>query len=73
MNGVYTFYQGDLMIQFDGTNLLGVYEFKSDVRLSENVMGRYPEKEKMMTMKLKAIIQQYLDYMSRDDRPLIMK
>ncbi|MCQ2127477.1 MAG: LTA synthase family protein [Bacteroidaceae bacterium] len=73
VNGVYTFYQGDLMIQFDGTNLLGVYEFKSDVRLSENVMGRYPEKEKMMTLKLKAIIQQYLDYMSRDDRPLIMK
>ena len=73
ISGLYTYYLDDLMIQFDGEQLTGTYEFKKDTRLENNIKGRYPEREKLMTDQLKAVIQQYLDYMSRADRPLIIR
>ncbi len=69
-NGIYMFYQGDLMIQFDGNRVLGVYEFKKDTRLENNVQGRYPDIEEALEAQLKAIIQQYMEYMG--SKPLVI-
>ncbi len=63
-NEIYFFYKGDLMIRFDGVELSGVYEFTKDPYLKNNVKGLYPEAEEQMLRQLKAIIQQYLEYMT---------
>lgn len=46
-------------MQFDGSKPLALYKFKEDVRLQHNLLGQYPEEEKLLLAKLKAYIQQY--------------
>ena len=52
------------MIQFDGENQIALYDYKSDPSMKQNLKGTQPEVEKEMTKKIKALIQQYLDYMT---------
>ena len=63
-NGLYSYYQGDYLLQFDGTNETGLFTYKSDPTLKQNLKGAAPDTEQEMTKKLKALIQQYLEYMS---------
>lgn len=69
-NEIYLFYRNDLVIQFDGQQLLGTYEYKKDTRLENNIKGRYPELEEEMTAQLKAIVQRYLEHMA--GKPLLL-
>ena len=50
---------GDYLYLNDGTTETGLYKFKTDKLLSENLKGKFPDVESKMKTKLKAIIQQY--------------
>ncbi len=63
-NGLYSYYQGEYVLQFDGENETGLFAYKSDPTLKQNLKGTQPEVESEMTKKLKALIQQYLEYMT---------
>ena len=63
-NGLYMFYQDGRMIQFDGERETGLFAYQSDPALKQNLIGTQPETEQKMTKKLKALIQQYLEYMT---------
>ena len=63
-NGLYSYYKGNLMIQFDGDNETGLFAYKQDPTLKQNLKGTLPATEQEMMKKLKALIQQYLEYMT---------
>ncbi|MFN8286543.1 MAG: LTA synthase family protein [Chitinophagales bacterium] len=57
--GIYQAYYKDFALQFDGNKALALYKFKEDTRLQNNLLGQYPDEEKLILAKLKAYIQQY--------------
>ena len=63
-NGIYQFLQGDRMIQFDGEKVTAVYDFKSDTLLMHNLLGGNGVDVAGMELRLKAIIQQYMQRMN---------
>jgi len=63
-NGLYSYYKGNLMIQFDGENQIALYDYKNDPSMKQNLKGTQPEVEQEMTKKIKALVQQYLEYMT---------
>jgi len=63
-NGLYSYYQGDYLLQFDGENETALFTYKSDPTLKNNLKGSQPQTEQEMTKKLKALIQQYLEHMT---------
>ena len=63
-NGLYSYYMGDYLLQFDGENEAGLFAYKQDPTLKQNLKGSQPDTEHEMTKKLKALIQQYLEYMT---------
>ena len=65
-NGFYQFFEGDYMIQFDGTEPFAIYDYKKDSFLSNNLLGQIPEQNKMLN-KCKAIIQDYIARMINDN------
>ena len=66
-NGLYSYYKGNLMIQFDGENQISLYDYKNDPSMKQNLKGTQPEVEQEMTKKIKALVQQYLEYMTSKD------
>lgn len=66
-NELFMFYQGDHMIQSDGERLVSLFDFKQDPRMEKNLKGQYPDIEESMFRKLKALIQQYMEYMNTKD------
>ena len=63
-NGLYSFYKGDLVIQFDGENETGLFAYRDDPTLKQNLKGTQPQIEQEMLRHLKALIQQYLIFMT---------
>lgn len=63
-NGLYSYYKGNLMIQFDGENQIALYDYRRDPSMKQNLKGTQPEVEQEMTKKIKALVQQYLEYMT---------
>jgi phosphoglycerol transferase MdoB-like AlkP superfamily enzyme len=61
-NRLYQFVTGDYFLQFDGRETKSVYKYKSDVFLQNNLAGTVAEQNEM-ELKLKAIIQQYVERM----------
>ena len=64
-NGIYQYFKGDYMLQFDGEKTVAVYAFKSDRLLEHNLAGTVECQYEMETM-VKAIIQQYMSRMNSD-------
>lgn len=64
MNGMYMYYKGDRMVKFDGEQEVGLYAYREDPELTQNIKGTEPELETTMIKELKALIQQYLEYMT---------
>ncbi|MDD6901201.1 MAG: LTA synthase family protein, partial [bacterium] len=62
-NGVYQYFKGDLMLQFDGNRTKAVYRFKTDPLLRQNLVGKVPE-QSALERELKALIQQYMHRMN---------
>ncbi len=65
-NGLYQYFEGELMLQFDGARSIALYNFKEDKLLKNNLLGARAE-EPQMEQRLKAIIQQYMGRMERDE------
>ena len=63
-NGLYSYYMGDYVLLFDGETETGLFAYKQDPTLKQNLKGTQPDIEQEMTKKLKALIQQYLEYMT---------
>ncbi|MGL4519984.1 MAG: LTA synthase family protein [Phocaeicola sp.] len=66
LNGMYQYVKGDYLLQFDGTTSKGFYQFKKDALLQENLVGMKSE-QSLMEQELKALIQQYMQRMNRDE------
>lgn len=65
---LYLYYKGDLLLQHDGTNAVGLYDFKRDPMLETNQLNqRFPLKRQEMEQELKAFIQQYMQRMNETD------
>ena len=64
-NGLYSYYMGDYMLQFDGETETGLFTYKQDPILKHNLKGTQPVIEQAMIRNLKALIQQYIIYMVR--------
>ncbi|WP_333616683.1 LTA synthase family protein, partial [Bacteroides pyogenes] len=70
INGIYQFFKGDYLLQFDGQKPVALYAFKTDKLLKNNLLGKVAAQQPMEE-ELKAIIQQYMTRMNADE--LIVK
>lgn len=66
-DGIYQYFEGDLMLQFDGERSVALYNFKEDKLLEANMLGQKVDEQRDMERRLKAIIQQYMVRMERDE------
>lgn len=62
----YQLLMGDYLYLNDGIKENGLYDYKNDKLLANNLIGKFPEIEAKMERKLKAIIQQYNNRMIGD-------
>lgn len=65
LNGIYQFFKGNYMLQFDGSKTVAVYAFKTDPFLKENLVGKVAGQE-AMECELKSLIQQYMERMNHN-------
>ena len=65
-NGIYQYLEGDYMIQFDGTKVKAMYDFRHDPMLRRNVAGSQPARLQTMERRLKAMVQQYMSRMNEN-------
>lgn len=66
-NGIYQYFEGSLMLQFDGERCVGLYDFKEDRLLRHNLVNSGLEQQVRMEQRIKAIIEQYMGRMERDE------
>ena len=66
INGIYQYFKGRLMLQFDGTRSVALYDFAADPMLRHDLLGQMPDEAAAMEARLKAIIQQYMERMTAD-------
>jgi phosphoglycerol transferase MdoB-like AlkP superfamily enzyme len=59
MNDVFQIVSGDHVLYFDGEEVLGFYNYASDIDLSHDLSGSGMPEEVALERKLKAIIQQF--------------
>jgi arylsulfatase A-like enzyme len=64
LNGIYQYVYGDFVLQFDGTQTKGVYRL--DDRLMKNNLKGKVKEQAQLERTLKAIIQQYMERMTKD-------
>ena len=51
----------------DGTNVTGIFNYRSDPLLKENLLGKLPKaKEREMANHMNALIQSYMQRMEAD-------
>jgi len=66
-NGMYFYAKGDYVIFYSEDNILkGIYNFKKDWFLRNNLLGTTGNVEKNLEKELKAIIQSYMERMIED-------
>ena len=66
-NGMYFYAKGDYVIFFSEDSVLkGIYNFKKDWFLKNNLLGTTGEVEKTLETELKALIQSYMERMVED-------
>jgi phosphoglycerol transferase MdoB-like AlkP superfamily enzyme len=59
INGVYQLITDSLVLEFDGSNTLSLYNYQSDPLLEQNLLFTHRREAHRMEQTLKAIIQQY--------------
>ena len=62
-NGVYQYFTGDFLLQFDGQKPKALYRFKTDSLLKQNLAGKLPNQSQLEN-ELKSLIQQYMHRMT---------
>lgn len=68
LNGIYQLVQDDMLLQYDGSEVKGLYDIDDDVLLKHNLAddSEYAEEREQMLHLLQAIIQQYMERMTTD-------
>ena len=69
-NGIYQYFKGDYMVQFDGNKVTALYRFKTDPMLTRNLAGQVP-RQRQLELELKSLIAQYMHRMKHNQ--LIIK
>ena len=64
LNGIYQYVRYGYVLQFDGTNIKGIYKLDDRIML-HNLVGKVPQ-QSQMERELKAIIQQYMMRMTKN-------
>jgi phosphoglycerol transferase MdoB-like AlkP superfamily enzyme len=59
LNGIYQISDEELILQFDGSKSMALYNYRDDKLLEKNLLEIYPDKAVSLENKLKAYIQQY--------------
>ncbi|MFM8911733.1 MAG: sulfatase-like hydrolase/transferase, partial [Flammeovirgaceae bacterium] len=67
LNNTYQAFMGDYLLQFDGVRSIGLYNFKKDPSITQNLMATESGMTEKMERKLKAFIQQYNNRMVDDN------
>jgi phosphoglycerol transferase MdoB-like AlkP superfamily enzyme len=65
-DNTYQLFEKDFLLVFDGTKTLGLYNFKTDKMVEQNLMESQPEIVQSMETRLKGIIQQYNNRLIED-------
>lgn len=66
LNGIYQYVKGDYLLQFDGERTKGLYRFRTDLLLENNLAGHGIAAQKQMEREVKAIIQSYMTRMTEN-------
>ena len=67
LNGIYQYVKGDYLLQFDGQKTKALYRFRTDLLLKHNVASQEPEVRGAMEREVKAIIQSYMERMTKNE------
>lgn len=62
-----TYIEGDYMMIFDGEEVIGLYNIRTDRFQEHNLAGKMKDVEDSMKLRLKAIMQSYLGRMNSND------
>lgn len=71
ISGIFQYEKGDYLLQFNGENVTGMYNFKEDIYLKNNLKDKLPDIRARYEAELKAIIQQYMEHMH--NKPLVIR
>ena len=66
-NGFYQYVKGDYLLQWDGQKTKALYRFRTDLLLEHNVAAQEPAVRKAMEREVKAIIQSYMERMTKNE------
>ncbi len=66
LSGVYQYCKGDYLLLFDGSESRGLYDFRHDRLLQDNLLGTADETQARLEAEAKARIQQFLSRMRHD-------
>ena len=67
LDNTYQTFRGNYLLQFDGSRMIGLYDFKLDKMLHDNLSQQLPDTARLMESELKAFIQQYNNRMVDDN------
>lgn len=65
-DNAYQLFQKDHVLVFDGSRTIGLYNFKNDKLMQDNLVDELPDVVAGMEKKIKAVIQQYNNRMVED-------
>lgn len=65
-DNTYQFFRENYVLVFDGTRSIGLYDFRNDRLMQENLIEKIPQKAAAMESRIKAVIQQYNNRMIED-------
>ncbi|NHM07938.1 LTA synthase family protein [Flavobacterium sp. CYK-4] len=66
VDNVYNYIDGDYYLAFDGNKSIGLYQFKTDPLLKDNLLTKSPEIRKKMETFIKAYIQSFNERVSNN-------
>lgn len=66
-NGVFQILDGEYILLFDGTNVAGLYNYKQDPMMKNDISGKETELTKQMSEQLKSVLQRYNRAMIRNE------
>jgi Phosphoglycerol transferase and related proteins, alkaline phosphatase superfamily len=67
LDNTYQAFEGNYLLLFNGTKSIGLYDFKNDLLMKNNLVDQLPDVVRRMEPRLKAFIQQYNNRMVDDN------
>lgn len=67
LDNTYQLFEGDFLLLFDGVKSIGLYRFKEDRLLKNNLVSSLPGEVEKMERRIKAFVQQYNNRMVEDN------